>query len=234
MKYRNIRISFGKIPSWADGPRPPVRPGRHPDPASKSAATTPDRFPAGCGRTGLAGRVGRRLDPASPASGRSGPARPTDACTGPPAIGESVRRSAARRMAHESCRAAGRGGATRGAGLVAGAMSAGRTGRRGARPAGRSVRPGRTPSGADPVPAAGRNRGRSLAGRSGKPVRAVPADRTAGTAGRVRRPARRAPVPPRSRRSRAPPSGSPRPAPAGPAARRRRTASGRRRWRPPR
>ncbi|RAO45565.1 hypothetical protein PSN01_05337 [Micromonospora saelicesensis] len=99
----------------------------------------------------------------------------------------------------------------------------------------RAVGPGCTLSDADLCPGHG---AQSVAGPSpvgfGKPVGRWRCEHRRRGWSMVRRPPRSASVPPRPTRSRAPPSGPPRPAPAGPATRRRRRESGRHRWRPPR
>lgn len=99
----------------------------------------------------------------------------------------------------------------------------------------RAVGPGCTLSEADLCPGHG---AQSVAGPSpvgsGKPVGRWRCGHRRRGWSMVRQPPRSASVPPRPTRSRAPPTGPPRPAPAGPATRRRRRESGRHRWRPPR
>lgn len=99
----------------------------------------------------------------------------------------------------------------------------------------RAVGPGCTLTDADLCPGHG---AQSVAGPSpvgvGKPVGRRRCEHRRRGWSMVRQLPRSASVPPRPRRSRAPPNGPPRPAPAGPATRRRRRESGRHRWRPPR
>lgn len=142
-------------------------------------------FRHGCGQTGLVGRVGRRLDPASPASGRPGrrraptgrlrPPCPPDRrpVYGPPDVGERKRYGWGQRRAVPSG-PPDRRGWWRSSG-AAGESRSGRTGRPSCScatgPYGPAARP--------PVPTSSRprgaNRGRSLAGRLRKAGRAMAA-----------------------------------------------------------
>ncbi len=236
--FRNV---FGPG-GWAPSARPHRK--EHRLPTSASAATTPDRSRRvradGAGRQG---RVGvSTLPPPHPTGRGVGMPRPASqaaASTGTP----TEPRPAGKRRAGAVGAGVAAGGLIRSSGSSP-VVAVLRCGRgipvRSHRTTvllvrHRAVRPGCTLSDADLCPGHG---AQSVAGPSpvgvGKPVgrwRRVHRHRGWSV---VRRPPRSASVPPRPRRSRAPPSAPPRPAPAGPATRRRRRESGRHRWRPPR
>ena len=223
------------IARWEVGPARPNASGWHPGNGDGVGGNDTVSGPGRIGRTGL-GKQGRSASrPCLPrvASGwTGGDCRMRRSSR---RSGSGVRRYSARRMAHQkSSGAAGRGSANAwcrtpwqvpcpprscGAPVVPRPVRPERSGRTG-RP---RIRPN---------PAAGRNRGRTLAGRverwcsrSGGTIACHRDHPAHGPC--VRRPLRRARVRPRSTRCPARPSAPRRPAPAGPGERRRTTASGR-------
>ncbi len=226
------------------GPARPTRTGTTPVRRRRRRRRRRTGSRHGYGQTGLAGRVGRRLDPASPASAGRGVGMPRPDVSGCRAHRIVDRGAVRRTVADGSGAGGGSGGRCHRVLRIArgGGGPPVRPGNPG--PVAPDDRPARAPPGrgarlhtlrSRPRPGRGAQTaaGPSPVG-SGKPVgRRRREHRRRGWSGVRRRP-RSAPVPRRSTRNRSPPNGSPRPARAGPATRRRRTAPGRCRWRSPR